>query len=97
MIRIVAKRTVRPDQVDRYLELARELTACSRAEEGNLSYTLNRSTADPRTFAFIEVWRDQAAIDSHNASEHFTRLVPQLGSLVEEACPVELYTEVSWE
>ena len=43
----------------------------------------------------LEVWKDQAAIDAHNASEHFTRIVPQLGALVEVADPVELY-EVVW-
>ena len=96
MIKIVAKRTVRPDEVSRYLELARELVEKSQAEEGNISYTLNQNLSDPRTFTFLEVWRDQAAIDSHNASEHFTRLVPMLGGLVETAFPVELYTEVQW-
>ena len=96
MIKIVAKRTVRPDQIDRYLSLARELVEQSQAEEGNVSYTLNQNRADPRTFTFLEVWRDQAAIDSHNASEHFTRLVPMLGELVETAFPVELYNEVAW-
>ena len=94
MIKIVAKRTVRTGQTDRYLALAGELVERSRAEAGNVFYTLNRSTTDPDTFVFLEAWRDQAAVDAHNASEHFTRLVPQLGALVETAFPVELFTEV---
>ncbi len=95
MIKIIARRVVRADAVEQYRSLARELVEKSQAEAGNLSYTLNQSLADPRVHTFLEVWKDQAAIDAHNASEHFTRLVPQLGALVERADPVELYTELS--
>ena len=28
----------------------------------------------PRTFVLYEKWRDQAALDAHYATEHFTRL-----------------------
>lgn len=94
MIKIVARRVVRADAVDRYEALALELVARSQAEEGCLSYTLNRSLSDPRVHTMLEVWRDQAAIDAHNSSEHFTRLVPQMGALVEQADPVELYEEL---
>ena len=95
MIKIVARRVVRADRIEAYQALARELVACSQAEPGNISYTLNQSVSDPRVHTMLEVWRDRAAIDAHNASEHFTRIVPQLGALVEQADPVELYTEVT--
>ena len=85
-----------------YLQLAeaagdlqgQEGAAAIRAEAGNLSYTLNQSTADVRLHAFIEVWQDQAAIDAHNRSEHFTRIVPQFAALTEERLPVEFFTEL---
>lgn len=94
MIKIVARRVVRAEAVEEYEALARELVACSQAEPGCVSYTLNRSLSDPRVHTMLEVWRDQAAINAHNASEHFTRIVPRLGALVEQADPVELYEEV---
>ena len=96
MIKIIARRVVRPENIEQYEALARELVEKSQAEAGNVSYTLNKSIADPRVHTFIEIWKDQAAIDAHNASEHFTRLVPRLGALVEQADPVELYTELTW-
>ena len=96
MIKIIARRVVRPGNIEQYEALARELVEKSQAEAGNVSYTLNKSIADPRVHTFIEIWKDQAAIDAHNASEHFTRLVPRLGALVEQADPVELYTELTW-
>ncbi|MBR1566446.1 MAG: antibiotic biosynthesis monooxygenase [Oscillospiraceae bacterium] len=94
MIKILAKRLVREGCVDEYLSTAAELIAASQAEPGCVTYTLNRCAEEPRQFCFIEIWKDQAAIDAHNASEHFTRIVPQLGKLVEVAYPVEHYTEV---
>lgn len=96
MIKIIARRVVRPENIEQYETLAKELVEKSQAEAGNVSYTLNKSTADPKVHTFIEIWKDQAAIDAHNASEHFTRLVPRLGALVEQADPVELYTELTW-
>ena len=94
MIKILAKRLVREDCVEEYLRTAEALIAASQAEPGCVSYTLNRCVENPRQFCFVEIWKDQAAIDAHNASEHFTRLVPQLGKFVEVADPVEHYTEV---
>ena len=94
MIKILAKRLVREDCVEEYLRTAGRLVAASQAEPGCMSYTLNRCVENPRQFCFVEVWKDQAAIDAHNASEHFTSLVPQLGKFVEVAYPVEHYTEV---
>ena len=96
MIKIIARRVVRPENIQHYEALAKELVEKSQAEAGNVSYTLNKSITDPKVHTFIEIWKDQAAIDAHNASEHFTRLVPRLGALVEQADPVELYTELSW-
>ena len=94
MIKIVARRIIRPECIEAFQALAKELAACSRAEEGNLFYTLNQSNTDPRLHMFQEAWRDQAAIDAHNQSEHFTRIVPQFAALTEERLPVEFYTEL---
>ena len=94
MIKIIAKRLVREECVEEYLRLTSELVAASQAEPGGITYTLNRCVETPCQFAFIEVWKDQEAIDAHNASEHFTRIVPQLRKLLEINYPVEHYTEV---
>lgn len=94
MIKIIARRLVREECVEKYLQLTSELVAKSQAEPGCVTYTLNRCDENPRLFAFIETWKDQAAIEAHNTSEHFTRIVPQLASLLEIGYPVEHYTEV---
>lgn len=94
MITIIARRLVRADKVDEYKALALELAEKSRAEEGNISYTLNERADEPRMLTFIECWKDQEAIKAHGATEHFTRILPQLAALCEERLPVEQYITV---
>ena len=95
MIKIIARRIIRPECIERFQALAQELAACSRSEAGNVSYTLNQSTSDPRLHVFLEIWQDQDAISAHNQTEHFTRIVPQFAELTLERLPVELYTELN--
>ena len=95
MIKIVAKAKVKPDCKAKLIELTRELIAASQAEEGNIYYNLHESMDDPYTMAFIEAWKDQAAIDSHNSTPHFTTIVPQLAELFDGPMETTLYTEVS--
>ena len=94
MIKIVARTVVKEGMEEAYKEGARELVERSAAEEGNITYTLNQDINNPRAFAMIEIWKDQAAIEAHNTSEHFTRIVPQLAKYIEIGYPVEHYTEV---
>lgn len=94
MIKIFAKLVLRPECVEHFQTIAKELVEKSLAEEGCVTYSLNRSKADPNTFAFIEIWKDQEAIDIHNASEHFTRIVPQFDALLAQPTPAEFFEQV---
>ena len=96
MIKIVACMKVKAECLDTFKTLAKELVEKSRAEEGNVSYSLNELIGDPATLAFIEIWKDQAAIDTHNATEHFTSILPKLAALCESAQPANLFTEVGF-
>ncbi|NDR53146.1 putative quinol monooxygenase [Actinomyces sp. 565] len=81
MIRIIATFPVRPDAVDEFTAKARQLVEASRAESGNVSYELLRARDDATTLTFLETWADDTAIEAHNASAHFTTLIPQLIAL----------------
>ncbi len=78
MIRIVAENFVKPEEKEKFLALASELVDATRTEEDNISYYLHVDQQDANHFTFIEEWKDAEAIRKHNASEHFTRLVPQM-------------------
>lgn len=41
----------------------------------------------------IEFWKDQAAIDAHNTSEHIDRILPLLGAMFAKASEADLFTE----
>ena len=94
MIKIYAERTVKQENIEAYKTLGSQLVAASQAEEGCISYTLNQCLEDPCVFAFIEIWKDMEAIKCHNATEHFTTLVPQMGALCSAKAPVKLFHEV---
>ncbi len=94
MIKIVAVNYVKPDKVEEFKALAKDLVKGSQAEEGNISYTLNQSISDPTVLTFIEFWKDKAAIESHNASEHFTTICPKLGEFCAKDMDITIYTEV---
>lgn len=94
MIKIVAKAKVKSEMKARFIELAKPLVAASQAEEGNVSYHLHESLENPNVMAFIEVWKNQAAIDFHNATEHFTTICPQFGALFDGPMEVVHFVEV---
>ncbi len=94
MIKIFSKMLVKEECVDKFIELTKNLVEKSRAEEGNVFYSINRSVNEDRVFAFIECWKDQAAIDFHNATPHFTGTVPQLRNLCEKSFGAEFFYEL---
>ena len=48
----------------------------SDAEPGNALYKLCKSRTDPDTYVVMELYRDQAAVDEHTKTKHFTELFP---------------------
>ena len=94
MITIVAKSVLKPGMKKAFTDKARELILKSRAESGNISYNLVEDISDDNVVSFIEEWKNQAAIDEHNSSEHFLRIVPELGQFREGEAEVRLYRQI---
>ena len=78
MISIVAKFKVNKGEEEKFLNLVNDLGEASRAEEGCIEYILHKDVEKPLTYCILEKWKDQAAIDEHNNSPHFTTIVPQI-------------------
>ncbi|MCR2044058.1 putative quinol monooxygenase [Anaerosalibacter massiliensis] len=91
MIKIVARSVIKPGKKEEFLSLAEELIAESRKEKGCMSYDLYEDINNPNCLAFIEEWKDEEAIKIHNASPHFTTVVPKLGELREKSPEINLY------
>ncbi len=91
MIKIIAKNYVKEGNTDEFKKIAMELVVKSQAEDGCIYYNLHEKVGEPNVLTFIECWESQEIIDKHGQTEHFTRIVPQLGKLCENPGEVELY------
>lgn len=72
MMIIHAHLQVKPEQQQAFLEESHILIQASRAEAGNISYELMKSTEQEGHFTMVETWKDAEAIAAHNSSAHFT-------------------------
>lgn len=93
-IKITARHIISKENIAQYQTLAKELVEKSRQEAGWIMYSLNQSMQDEHIHCFIEEWQDQQAINLHNASEHFQRIIPQFAAMFDVPETVELYTEI---
>lgn len=94
MLKVVARAVVKPGNEEKFIEAAREMVAKTRAEEGNISYTLVQGVENPALLTFLEEWRDEAALQEHLATEHFTRIVKILGDMQDGPTQLDLYKVV---
>jgi quinol monooxygenase YgiN len=73
MIFITAKFRVKPEDADRWPDIAAEFTAATRAEPGCLWFDWSRSLHDPTEYVLVEAFRDGEAGGAHVNSEHFRK------------------------
>ena len=82
-IRINCLVKVTPETRDSVIALSKELVDSSLNDAGNIDYALYESATDSNSLIIFETWKDQASLDKHSASAHFTRLVPAIQKLSE--------------
>ena len=82
MIIINAIMKVQSEHREQYLALVQPLIQAANAEEGSLYYEHFEKTDEPNTFVMIEHYKDQAAVEAHNASEHFKTFFGQVSELL---------------
>src|ERR1041384_6404501 len=71
MIFITAKFPVKPEDADRWPEIAGEFTRATRAEPGCMWFDWSRSLDNPTEYVLVEAFRDGDAGAAHVQSEHF--------------------------
>ena len=96
MLKIIARSIVKPECMEEYMSVVKELVEKSQAEEGNITYTLNQEKDNPCKVAFLEEWKSQAAFEFHTKTEHFTGIIPKLKVFLESSEPTEFFTEVKF-
>ena len=88
---IGAKLTIKAEKVDEFVALAKTIIAASRAEAGNISYTLYQDPYERTTFFFFEEWKNQAAIDAHFAMPHFKAFGEKMKDLAAGPASITIY------
>ncbi|WP_043923230.1 putative quinol monooxygenase [Leadbettera azotonutricia] len=78
MVKVIATNYLNPDKAKDAEPIFRELIAATRKEKGCIEYRLFKKNGEPGVYVFIEEWESQPILDKHMASEHFTRLIPQI-------------------
>ena len=96
MIHILASFEVKNDKLSDFIKLCNELIKESRAEEeeGCVSYHLQQNTEKENHLVFVEEWKSNEAIEKHNASGHFTRIVPLLVEMCENAPVIQTFSRL---
>lgn len=77
-IRLNVTVTVNPEFHDEVVEGLNALAAGSRAEEGCIGYEIYQNTIRPDQLIIVETWADQAALDAHGQTPHYTTILPPL-------------------
>ncbi len=91
MIIIHAIFQVDPAKQEVFLKEIQPLIHRSRAESGNVSYDLYKDTEKESVYTMVEVWKDQQAVATHNASEHFTSFVSNADQFLTAPLTVNVY------
>ncbi|MCL2136799.1 MAG: antibiotic biosynthesis monooxygenase [Coriobacteriia bacterium] len=82
MIKVHAAMELKPEAIDSLRPLVAELVSATVQEKGCHNYNFCEQNDKPGAFAIIETWEDQASLDEHMQSEHFTRLIPEISAFV---------------
>jgi quinol monooxygenase YgiN len=95
MIGVVATIKVKDGQGAEFEKVAGELVKKVNANEpGCLLYALFKAE-EPNTYAFIERYKDQAAIEAHRATDHYKTLGRAMGAFMDGRAEVKRFQQVA--
>ncbi|MFP1822521.1 putative quinol monooxygenase [Lonsdalea quercina] len=93
-IRVVACLQAKPEYLKEITDAVTKAVEPSRNEAGNLQYDLHAEIDKPGAFVFIERWKNKAALETHEKTAHFQKLVADMeGKTV--SVDIKLMTQVA--
>ena len=78
MILVIARFRPRPDRLDEFLAVLKDVQAASRLDDGCLNYGYYSNVDDDLSFIAVEEWRDMQALEEHLRTPHVARLIAAL-------------------
>jgi autoinducer 2-degrading protein len=97
MLMVMVSLYVKPERLNDFLELVTFNASESRKEPGNLRFDVVRSVSTPTRFALYEVYKDDAAVQAHQATAHYARWRSEIESLLTTPRLSEKFTSVDPE
>jgi quinol monooxygenase YgiN len=91
MIIVTGTVRVRPEDLDRALEVSLEHVHRSRTEPGCLSHAVHQDVEDPLRLFFFEQWEDDPALKAHFAVPESLAFVTALSELTTERPIMEIH------
>lgn len=80
-----------PGQEDAFIAAAAELVAKTVEEPGNIIFAVSRDILDASRFAFVEEWRDDAALDEHVETTYFKAFTEAARTMIDHRT-IEIHT-----
>ncbi len=91
MIAVIATVRARAGKEQELGDALRTLITPTRKEAGCIEYDLHVAGDDPAAYAFYERWDDQAALDAHLKTPHFTAAAARIAELAEGPPVIGVY------
>ncbi len=88
---MVAKNYVKPEKVQEFLGLCKNLVELSLKDEGCIDYGLYQELENSETLTFLEEWTDEKSLDQHLNSNHFKEIFPLLSEYLEKETEINVY------
>jgi quinol monooxygenase YgiN len=85
---------LKKERVAEFIDAARNMIDSSNMEPGCISYQLFRSPYDETNLVFVEVWKDQAAIDAHFKMPYFLAWGPKTEGWYEKPTELKIFNAI---
>lgn len=88
---IIAKVSIKPENVEDFINAAQGIIKSSNEEEGCIEYQLFQSPYDKSAFVFVEKYVNQAAIDFHFSQPYFAEFGNTIGNWTQSPAEIKIY------
>ncbi|MCD4741364.1 MAG: antibiotic biosynthesis monooxygenase [Desulfobacteraceae bacterium] len=90
-IKVVAKHYVKPEKIEEFIGLCKNLVEETLKEEGCIEYGLYQDSEKLEILTMIEEWKDENSLGEHFDSRHFKEIVPLVSEYLEKDAEVNVY------
>ncbi len=90
-IRVVAKNQVKPEKIQEFMDLCKNLVEESLKEEGCIEYGVYQELENSKILTMLEEWKDESSLDEHLNSNNFKEIFPLLSECLEKETEIDVY------